>query len=250
MLEESLRSAYKRPGLRPENDSRQDVTLSHRIDYLTTANHYTCDEIAVTVGAYRAPITMKQYIKYMVSPRCKMVVKDELDRLGLHYGSIDVGVVDLEKPLTDEQRREFGSALLKSGLELLDDKKGILIEKIRLAIQEMVHLDDDLPRGKNSQYISEKLGYDYTYLANIFSESTGSTIEQYIITLKIERVKELLLYDELSLTQISYKLNYSSVAHLSSQFKKLTGLTPSFFKHIKQKRRERRIRHEESGRST
>ena len=127
---------------------------------------------------------------------------------------------------------------MKSGLELMENKKAILIEKIKLVIIEMVHYSDEYPRIKNSKFISEKLQNDYTYLANLFSEVTGITIEQYIIAHKIERVKELLLYDELNLTEISYKLNYSSVAHLSNQFKKITGLTPTFFKKLKEKRRQ------------
>src|SRR5579862_3648406 len=118
----------------------------------------------------------------------------------------------------------------------MDDKKAMLIEKIRNVIVEMVHYSDDVPRVNFSDYLSEKLNYDYTYLANLFSEVTGITIEHFIIAHKIERVKELLLYDELNLTQISYKLNYSSVAHVSNQFKKVTGLTPTFFKKLKQKR--------------
>jgi AraC-like DNA-binding protein len=180
---------------------------------------------------------MKLYIKYMVSIRCKMLVKSELDKLGLHYGVIELGEVQTIEDATPAQLDQLKSALLKSGLELMDDKKAILIEKIKTVIIEMVHYEDELPKTKHSDYISAKLSHDYTYLANLFSEATGITIEHYIIVHKIEKVKELLLYDELNLTQISYKLNYSSVAHLSSQFKKITGLTPTFFKELKQKRR-------------
>jgi len=179
---------------------------------------------------------MKLYIKYMVSIRCKMVVKSELEKLGLHYIVVDLGHVDVKENITAEQREQLKAALLKSGLELMDDKKAMLIEKIKNVIVEMVHYSDDVPRVNFSDYLSEKLNYDYTYLANLFSEVTGITIEHFIIAHKIERVKELLLYDELNLTQISYKLNYSSVAHLSNQFKKVTGLTPSFFKKLKEKR--------------
>ena len=181
---------------------------------------------------------MKLYIKYMVSIRCKMMVKSELDKLGLHYGVVDLGEVEVREKITDAQRDQLKIALLKSGLELMDDQRAMLIEKIRNVIVEMVHYADELPRTKNSDYIGEKLNYDYTYLANLFSEATGITIEHYIIAHKIERVKELLLYDELNLTEISYKLNYSSVAHLSSQFKKVTGLTPTFFKQLKHKKRK------------
>ncbi|MBK8492435.1 MAG: AraC family transcriptional regulator [Saprospirales bacterium] len=180
---------------------------------------------------------MKLHIKYMVSIRCKMIVKSELDKLGLIFGVVDLGEVEVKGPLTDAQRDQLKTALRKSGLELMDDKKAKLIEKIKNVIVEMVHYAEELPNVKNSVFLSEKLGHDYTYLANLFSEAAGITIEHYIILHKIERVKELLLYDELSLTEISYRLNYSSVAHLSNQFKKITGLTPSFFKQLKHKRR-------------
>ncbi len=172
----------------------------------------------------------------MVSIRCKLVVKAALEKLGLHYGMIDLGEVEVMESITREQRSQLKINLLKSGLELMDDKKAMLIEKIKAAIVEMVHYTDELPRIKNSDYLHEKLQYDYTYLANLFSEATGITIEHFIIMHKIERVKELLLYDELNLTEISYKLNYSSVAHLSNQFKKITGLTPSYFKKLRYKR--------------
>jgi AraC-like DNA-binding protein len=173
----------------------------------------------------------------MVSIRCKMVVKSELNKLGIHYVFVDLGEVEIKEDITPEQREQLKKALLKSGLELMDDKKAILIEKIKNVIIEMIHYEDELPKIKKSDYISEKLNHDYTYLANLFSEVTGTTIEHFIIAHKIEKVKELLLYDELNLTEISYKLNYSSVAHLSKQFKKVTGLTPSFFKQLKNKRR-------------
>ncbi len=181
---------------------------------------------------------MKLYIKYMVSIRCKMVVKAELEKLGLHYLLVDFGEVEIVDSISADKREQLKNALLKSGLELMDDKKAILIEKIKSVIIEMVHYDDDKPKTNFSDYLTEKLSYDYTYLANLFSEVTGITIEYFIIAHKIERVKELLIYDELNLTEISYKLNYSSVAHLSTQFKKVTGLTPSFYKQLKKKRRE------------
>jgi len=166
-----------------------------------------------------------------------MIVKSELDKLGLHYGTVELGEVEVKENITPEQLEQLKIVLLKSGLELMDDKKAILIEKIKTIIVEMVHYADELPKTNNSDYISEKLNHDYTYLANLFSEATGITIEHFIIIHKIERVKELLLYDELNLTEISYKLNYSSVAHLSNQFKKVTGLTPTFFKQLRDKRR-------------
>jgi len=173
----------------------------------------------------------------MVSIRCKMVVKTELDKLGLSYGLIDLGEVEILENVTTEQRQQLKTGLLKSGLELLDDKKAVLIEKIKNVVVEMIHYGDELPKTKNSDYISEKLQHDYTYLANLFSEATGTTIEHFIIAHKIEKVKELIIYDELNLTEIAWKLHYSSVAHLSNQFKKVTGLTPSFFKSLKQKKR-------------
>ncbi len=172
----------------------------------------------------------------MVSLRCKMMVKDELKKLGLKYVVLDLGVVEILEDITEEQRRQLSNNLLRSGLELLENKKSILIEKIKNVITEMIHYSDELPKVNYSDYISEKLNYDYTYLSNVFSEVKGITIQQYIIIHKIERVKELILYDELSLSEISYKLHYSSPAHLSNQFKKVTGLTPSFYKKMKQKR--------------
>ncbi|NGF76840.1 helix-turn-helix transcriptional regulator [Fluviicola sp. SGL-29] len=174
----------------------------------------------------------------MVSLRCKMMVKEELKKLGLNYVIVDLGTVEILEDITEFQHKELKNNLLKSGLELLDDKKSILIEKIKNVITEMIHYSDELPKENYSDYISEKLNYNYTYLANTFSEVQGITIQQYIILHKIERVKELLLYDELNLTEISYKLNYSSVAHLSNQFKKVTGLSPSFYKQLKQNRKK------------
>lgn len=180
---------------------------------------------------------LKLYIKYMVSLRCKMIVKEELNKLGLHYIIVDLGVVDVMEDITLGQREQLKINLLKSGLELLDDKKSILIEKIKNVITEMIHYSDELPKINYSDFISEKLNYDYTYLSNTFSEVKGITIQQFIIIHKIERVKELLLYDELNLTEISYKLHYSSVSHLSKQFKKVTGLSPTYYKQLKQKRK-------------
>jgi AraC-like DNA-binding protein len=173
----------------------------------------------------------------MVSIRCKLAVKAELEKLGLHYRVVELGEIEIEENITPEQTDQLKTALLKSGLDLMDDKKAMLIEKIKIVIVEMVHHEDEFPKTKNSDYIGKKTGHNYTYLANLFSEATGTTIEHYIIIHKIERAKELIIYDELSLTEIAWKLNYSSVAHLSSQFKKITGLTPTFFKHLKTKRR-------------
>ena len=182
---------------------------------------------------------MKLRVRYMVSIRCKMVLKAELERLGLHYSTVELGEADIEENITEEQYAELNIALKKSGLELMDDKKSMLIEKIKNVIVELIHYSDNDEELKInfSDYLSEKLQYNYTYLANLFSEVQGTTIEHYIIYHKIERVKELLVYDELTLTEIAYKLNYSSVAHLSNQFKKVTGLTASHFKKLRDKRR-------------
>jgi AraC-like DNA-binding protein len=166
-----------------------------------------------------------------------MVVKEELKKLGLHY-IVDMGVADIMENITTAQREQIRIGLLKSGLELMDDKKAVLIEKIKNVIVEMVHYTDELPKTNFSDYLSEKLHYDYTYLANLFSEVQGTTIEKFIISHKIERVKELIIYDELNLTEIAWNMHYSSVAHLSNQFKKMTGLTPSHFKKLKNKRRK------------
>lgn len=173
----------------------------------------------------------------MVSNRCKMAVKEELKKLGLHFIVVDLGEVEIMENMTPAQQEQLQRALLVSGLEIMDDKRAVLIERVKTVIMEMIHHSDESPKMNYSDFISEKLNYDYTYLSNLFSEVKGITIQQFIIIHKIERVKELLLYDELSLTEISYKLHYSSVAHLSNQFKKVTGLSPSVFKQLKNKRR-------------
>ncbi len=165
------------------------------------------------------------------------MVKVELEKLNLHPTILDLGMVEITEDITPEKRNLLRANLLKSGLELLDDKRSILIERIKNLIIEMIHYSDELPKVNYSDYISEKLSYDYTYLSNIFSEVKGTTIQQFIILHKIEKVKELLLYDELNLSQIAYKLHYSSVAHLSNQFKKVTGLSPTFYKQLKKKRK-------------
>jgi AraC-like DNA-binding protein len=167
-----------------------------------------------------------------------MLVKEELKKLGILYAVVDLGVIEILEDITSEQREQLKINLKKSGLELMDDKRSVLVESIKNVITEMIHYTDEKPRLNYSDYISEKLGYNYTYLANVFSEVKGITIQQFIILNKIEKIKELLLYDELSLKEISYRLHYSSVAHLSNQFKKITGLTPTFYKGIANKRRE------------
>lgn len=173
----------------------------------------------------------------MVSNRCKMLVKEVLSSLDLHFIIVDLGEVEILEQLSAAQRIQLKALLFQAGLELMDDKKGILIEKIKNAVVEMVHHTDEIIKVKFSDYLSEKLGHDYTYMANLFSEVQGSTIEQFVIRHKIERIKELIIYGELNMTEIAWKMHYSSVAHLSNQFKKVTGLTPSHFKLLKNKSR-------------
>jgi AraC-like DNA-binding protein len=180
---------------------------------------------------------MKLYIKYMVSLRCKLLVKEELKKLDLDYISVDLGMVELFGEITPEQTEQFKKRIRKSGLELIDDKKSILIESAKQLITEMIHYSEEMPEENYADYISKKLDCDYVYLATIFAEIKGITIQQFIIFNKIEKAKELLIYDELSLTEISYKLQYSSVAHLSNQFKKVTGLAPSFYRKLQCQRK-------------
>jgi AraC-like DNA-binding protein len=165
-----------------------------------------------------------------------MIVKSELEKLGLNYKTVELGETEIMEDVSAQQLAELNIALKKSGLELMDDKKSILIEKIKNVIVEYVHYSDEPLKINFSNHLAEKLNHDYTYLSNLFSEVQGTTIEHFIIVHKIERVKELLVYDELNLTEIAYKLHYSSVAHLSTQFKKITGLTPSHFKQLRNKR--------------
>jgi AraC-like DNA-binding protein len=173
----------------------------------------------------------------MVSNRCKMAVKEVFKGLGLHFVVVDLGEVEIMEELSPEELGELSIALRATGLQLMDDKKAVLIEKIINIIVEMIHHTDDALKINYSTYISDKLNHTYAYLSSLFSEVKGITIQQFIIIHKIERAKELLLYDELNLTEISYSLHYSSVAHLSSQFKKITGLSPSEFKQLKDKKR-------------
>ncbi len=180
---------------------------------------------------------MKLYIKYMVSHCCKLMVKEELNKLGLKAYNIELGEVEVDGDITPELFEKIKAALLKQGHELMEDKKSIQIEKIKNVIIEMIHYSDEPPEIKYSEFLSQKLDNDYTYLSNLFSEVTGVTIQQFIITHKIERVKELIIYNELNLKEIAYKLHYSSVGHLSNQFKKITGLSPIFYKALKKKRR-------------
>jgi len=180
---------------------------------------------------------MKIFIKYMVSRRCIMMVKQNLQEFGINYSSVELGVIETVGEISREQRELLAKVLLKSGLELMDDKKAILIEQIKTTVIDLIHHSNGTLKVNFSDYICKRLGHNYTYLSNLFSETEGMTIEHFMIAHKIERVKELILYDELNLTEISYQLHYSSVAHLSNQFKKVTGLTPSFYKNLKNKRR-------------
>ena len=173
----------------------------------------------------------------MVSNRCKLAVKDELKKLGLHFIVVDLGEVEIMEKISAEQREVLKVRLHDSGFELMDDRKAVLIEQIKNVIIEMVHHTEETIKINFSVFLSEKLNHDYTYLANLFSEVQGTTIEQFIISHKVERIKELIIYGELNITEIAYKMNYSSVAHLSNQFKKVTGLSPSHFKKLKDKRR-------------
>jgi AraC-like DNA-binding protein len=173
----------------------------------------------------------------MVSLRCQMVVKSELERLGINYTNVELGEVEIIGKVSKDQLYSLASALKLTGLELMVDNKLILVEKIKTIIIELIHYSDGQIKTNFSDFLSEKLNHNYTYLSNLFSVVKGTTIEQFYLANKIEKVKELLVYDELNLTEIAWKLNYSSVSHLSNQFKKMTGLTPSHFKKLKHKRR-------------
>ena len=173
----------------------------------------------------------------MVCIRCQMVVKSELDKIGIRYTDVRIGEVHTLEDVPRDKLDRLDIELRKAGLMLMDDNKSILVEKIKGAVIELVHYTDEQIKTNLSDYLSEKLNYDYTYLANLYSEVKGITIEKFYLTHKIEKVKELIVYDELNLSEIAYKLHYSSVSHLSNQFKKITGLTPSHFKKLKDKRR-------------
>jgi AraC-like DNA-binding protein len=181
---------------------------------------------------------LKLHIKNMVSNRCKMLVKSELEKLGLHHLKVELGEVEIMEDFSMKERNLLNVSLKKLGFEIIEDKKSILIERIKNIIIELVHYSEKQLKINLSDYLSEKLNHDYTYLANLFSENQGISIEHYFLTHKIERVKELLIYDELNITEIAYYTHYSSVAHLSNQFKKMTGLTPSQYKHLKNKIRK------------
>ncbi len=180
---------------------------------------------------------MKLFIKNMVCKRCKMVVQSELEKFGLHPIAVELGEVEITEILTDFQKQSLNRNLLEFGFELIDDKKSRIIEKVKNLVVELVHYQDNQSKVNLSELIIQQLSLDYNYVSNLFSEVEGISIEQFYIAQKIERVKELLVYDEISLSEIAFQLNYSSVSHLSKQFKKVTGLTPTYFKQLKEKKR-------------
>ncbi|WP_100612383.1 helix-turn-helix domain-containing protein [Confluentibacter lentus] len=180
---------------------------------------------------------MKIYVKNMACESCKIFVKDALDELGISPAKVELGEIETKEDVCDEDKKKLNTQIKKAGMELLEKKQGVLIEKIRKVMVEYVSDSENRPNIKFSVLLSEELNHSYTYLANFFSEVEATTIEQYIIALKIERIKELIIFGEDTFSEIANKLNYSSVAHLSSQFKKVTGLTPSHFKALKEKRR-------------
>ena len=181
---------------------------------------------------------MKLFIKYMVSSRCKMAVKLALKKLGLHFIVVDLGEIDIMEDITAEQREQLKISLHESGLELMDDKRGILIERIKKILIDMVYQTEGMLKVNLPDLLNEKLNQDYTYMANLFTEVQGVTIGQFLIVQKIERIKEMMVFGDLNMTEIAWKMNYSSVAHLSNQFKKVTGLTPSHFKELRKTRQQ------------
>lgn len=178
------------------------------------------------------------FVKNMVCNRCIMVVQNELEKLDLEFTNIKLGEVTLAKELSATERTLLEQELVALGFEVIDDKKSRIIEKIKNIIIDLVHHQDNDTKNNLSDILSEKINHDYNYLSNLFSEVEGTTIEKYFIAQKIEKIKELLVYDELSLSEIALRLNYSSVAYLSNQFKKVTGLTPSYFKQIRAEKRK------------
>jgi len=191
---------------------------------------------ALPVTVHKKITYLKIYIKYIVSTRCNMAVKEELRKLGLHFMLVSLGEVEIMEDISAEQREQIKIGLHSSGLELMDDRKAVLMEKIKTIIIEMVHADE-ISDLNFSVFLSEKLSHNYTYMANQFSAIQGMSIEQFIIAHKVERIKELITYGELNMTEIADKMNYSSVAHLSTQFKKATGLTPTHFKQLRDRNR-------------
>ncbi|MEO7976023.1 helix-turn-helix domain-containing protein [Flavobacterium sp.] len=180
---------------------------------------------------------MTLYIKNMVCGRCKMVVKSEFEKLGLQTISVELGEVELKYSLSEDQKKELLTHLHALGFDLIDDKKSKTIERIKTLIIDLVHHKNNELKTNLSDYLSDNINQDYNALSNLFSEIENTTIEKYFISQKIEKVKELLIYNELSLSEIADMMNYSNVAHLSNQFKKTTGFTPTYFKQLKDKKR-------------
>ncbi len=173
----------------------------------------------------------------MVCSRCKMVVKEQLKKFGLHPVNVELGEVNISEEINATQKKQLNQVLLSFGFVLIDDKKSRMIEKIKNAIIDLVRYSEEQLKTNLSEHITSQLNHDYNYLSNLFSEVEGTTIEQYFIAQKIEKVKELLVYDEFSLSEIAMQMNYSSVSHLSKQFKKVTGFTPTYFKQLKERKR-------------
>ena len=180
---------------------------------------------------------MKIYIKNMVCNRCKMVVKSELEQLGLHPLSVELGEVELSQELTETEKQAISNRFVELGFELIDDKKSRIIERVKTLVVELVHHSEENLNVNLSDFLTQHIPLEYNYLSNLFSDIEGTTIEKFYIAQKIERVKELLVYDELSLSEIAHRMGYSSVAYLSAQFKKVVGLTPSHFKNVKDLKR-------------
>lgn len=181
----------------------------------------------------------KLFIKNMVCDRCILVVREQLDKCGIDYNNIQLGEVELTSPITNEQLEALRPQLSQLGFELLDDKKSAIITRIKTAVIRLIHNNEIAELNKKlSVLLSEKLGMDYHYLSTLFSSTEGVTIEKYVILQRIEKAKELLIYDEMNLNEIADTLGYSSVQHLSQQFKKITGLTPTHFKKLKENRRK------------
>ena len=180
---------------------------------------------------------MKLYIRNMACESCKLVVKEALEKLHLQPQIVELGEAEIKGDLSSDKQKKLSEAIREAGLELIENKEGILLEKIKKEIQKYAYTGGEKPSRKLSLHLTEKLNYSYSYLASFFSSMEAKTVEQYVISLKVERAKEMILFKELTLSEIAHQLNYSSVAHLSAQFKKVTGLTPSHFKALKEKKR-------------
>ncbi|UUC44307.1 helix-turn-helix domain-containing protein [Flavobacterium cerinum] len=180
---------------------------------------------------------MKIAVKNMVCQRCVLAVTQILDKIELPYQQVTMGEVTLDESVPENKLQRFSEELEAIGFEIIDDKRKQLIEKVKNTIINFIHYDQEKTKLTLSEFLSDKVQYDYNYLSSLFSEMEGITIEKYLINQKIEKVKELIVYDELSLKQIADQLGYSSVAYLSNQFKKVTGLTPSHFKNIRDEKR-------------